>query len=141
MIYEYIPKNFNPRFEIVSCFCKYDDKFLLLHRQDGKSQGDRWGLPAGKVEAGETYSRAIARELFEETGIKANHKDLVHFVKLYDRYSEYDFTADVFRINLNHLAPVKINPIEHKDFRWVSPSEALTINLVQDLDTVIRMFC
>lgn len=41
-------------------------ELLLMRRSDN----GRWGLPGGYVEAGESVSDAVAREVFEETGVK-----------------------------------------------------------------------
>lgn len=39
--------------------------WLMIHRND------RWDLPKGHVEAGESYDRCAAREIAEETGVEA----------------------------------------------------------------------
>ena len=36
MLYKEQPKNFTPKFEVVSCFVEYKDEILLLLRQDHK---------------------------------------------------------------------------------------------------------
>jgi ADP-ribose pyrophosphatase YjhB (NUDIX family) len=41
-------------------------ELLLMRRSDN----GHWGLPGGYVEAGESVSEAVAREVFEETGVK-----------------------------------------------------------------------
>ena len=47
-----------------------DGSFLLAQRPSGKVYAGYWEFPGGKVEAGETFSDALARELSEELGIQ-----------------------------------------------------------------------
>jgi 8-oxo-dGTP diphosphatase len=46
-----------------------DGSFLLAQRPAGKVYAGWWEFPGGKVEAGESTERALARELHEELGI------------------------------------------------------------------------
>lgn len=49
-IYLEKPEGFNPKFEVVGCcFLHYQDKILLLHRQDFKPEGNCSGIPGGKL--------------------------------------------------------------------------------------------
>lgn len=47
-----------------------DGSFLLAQRPAGKVYEGYWEFPGGKVEAGEQFSDALARELDEELGIR-----------------------------------------------------------------------
>ena len=136
------PKDFSPRFEVVSCFLESEGKILLLHRQDHKQQGGTWGAPAGKREKGESIRQAIIREVSEETGILLEEKNLVHFKEVYVRYKDFDFTYHLFHQALDSGAAgaVRIDPEEHKAFAWKSPNEALQMNLIEDEDGCIRLF-
>ena len=42
------------------------DRFLLVHE---RKHGQRWYLPAGRAEIGETLAAAACRETLEETGV------------------------------------------------------------------------
>jgi acetyl-CoA carboxylase carboxyl transferase subunit beta len=58
----------------------------------------RWSLPGGRIEAGETAVEAVAREVFEETGLVVEVGDLVGHVDIIadDRhYVVLDFAATV----------------------------------------------
>jgi phosphatase NudJ len=44
-----------------------DDRFLIVHE---RKHGQRWYLPAGRVEPGETFGEAAIRETREEAGIE-----------------------------------------------------------------------
>ncbi len=140
MIYQNQPEKFSPRFKVVACYLQQDGSFLLLHRLAHKSQGGKWGLPAGKVEAGESEREAMSRELQEETGLIIPMENFHYFTTIYVRYPEYDFIYSMFSIELGALQAVQVNPNEHQDFRWVSRVEAQKMELVDDLDECIKMF-
>jgi len=55
----------------VSVLCYRGDKALLIQRGKEPYKG-HWSLPGGLVELGETLAEAAERELFEETGVKAD---------------------------------------------------------------------
>lgn len=48
------------------CYRKTSDEVLLVTRRGG----DRWGIPKGNIEAGESSAQAAEREAFEEAGIR-----------------------------------------------------------------------
>ncbi len=50
-----------------------DGRVLLIHRTDN----DRWALPGGGIELGESVSDAVQREVKEETGIDVEVTGLV----------------------------------------------------------------
>lgn len=59
------------------CVWVYDGKgkFLLTRRAKGKSFAGTWENSGGAAQIGETSRKAIARELFEETGIRAEPEE------------------------------------------------------------------
>lgn len=133
------PDNFTPKFDVVSCFVEHDGKILLLHRAPHKPQGGTWCVPAGKVDAGEDLHSAMLRELQEETGIIPVH-NLDYFAATYVRYPEYDYVYHMYFVTLEQKPDVAIDTKDHVDFQWITPEEALTINLIEDEDTCIKLF-
>ncbi|MBI2032130.1 MAG: NUDIX hydrolase [Candidatus Levybacteria bacterium] len=139
MIHKIRPKNFTPVFEIVSCFFEFDNKILLLRRHKNKSQGGRWGVPAGKINAGENKIAALIREIQEETGNTVSQKDLIYFKSIYVKHA-YDFVYHMYHYKLPREVPIKISDYEHKEYKWVDPKKALNLKLVDDLDECIKMY-
>ena len=123
--------------------------------------GDKWQMPQGGVDKGESYINAMKRELFEETSIKN-----IKILKEIDRTYEYELPDNLvgiiwkgkFRgqkqkwfitkflgkdseINLNTKHP------EFIDWRWIDPKKLpevivnfkkdLYINLLKEINTFI----
>ncbi len=135
-----MPKDFNPKFEVVSCFVEHNGDILLLHRQNHKPQGDTWGVPAGKIDANEQILDAIQREIKEETGFDISPSKISYYGKVYVRYTTYDFVYHTFHTVLSVKLIAQISLQEHKEFRWESPKNALNLPLIQDLDSCIKIF-
>jgi len=140
MIYKNVPKKFNPIFEIVSCYVEHNGKILLLHRHEHRSEGNRWGVPAGKVDSGEKILDAMIRELQEETGQKLLPTQLEYLNKVYVKYPEYHFIYHMFRTKLNNSPKIILSKNEHKAYKWILPRDALNLQLVRELDRCILMF-
>src|SRR5437016_2875426 len=76
IVFKTLPENFKPAMKVAAVFCRYKDEFLMLHRLPEKSHGNCWGIPGGKVDAGESSLDGALRELCEETGLEVT-KDKV----------------------------------------------------------------
>ncbi len=120
--------------DVVGCHLESCGRFLLLKRAPDKSEGSRWGVPAGKVEKGETLVAAMARELFEETGIEASQEELQRLGHLVIRKSSKHFRHYLFRYHLFRLCrskqPQVIINEEHTEYRWVNDEEASRLPLM-----------
>ena len=139
MVYEEAPQGWNPRYEVVSCFVEHDGAILLLHRRDHKPEGGKWGVPAGKIDAGESPVQALLRELAEETGLEVPIGAVRFLKKVYVRNPSYDFVYYMYTTTLEAMPHIRINQQEHQSFVWKTPHEALTFALVRDMDTCIKM--
>jgi 8-oxo-dGTP pyrophosphatase MutT (NUDIX family) len=136
------PADFNPKAEVVGCcYLHYQDKILLLHRQDFKSEGNRWGIPGGKLNKGEPLIEAIIREIFEETGYQLEREKIHHMGKLYIKVPNFDFEYHMiqYQFPIENPSAVKINFKEHKGFTWVTPKDALKMDLITDEDICLEI--
>ena len=57
-----------------------DGRYLLVRRGREPSRG-LWSIPGGKVEPGESDQAAVAREVWEETGLEVVVGDYVGYVE------------------------------------------------------------
>lgn len=141
-IYLEKPADFHPKAAIVGCcFLHYQDKILILHRQDRKAEGNRWGIPGGKLNKEESLIEAIVREVFEETGYKLDLGKMHYIGKVYIKVPNFDFEYHMvdYQQPIDNPGDVKINFKEHKGFTWVTPKDALKMDLITDEDTCFEI--
>ena len=104
---------------MVVCVWVYDGKgnLLLTRRAREKTFAGTWENSGGAVKAGENSRSAIARELFEETGIRANPSEFELLDSGRDRHTHYDFYC------LKRTTPIEeivLLPGETDAAQWVS---------------------
>ena len=126
-VFEKPPADFRPRVEIAACYLEVDHHLLLLQRMREKSEPGLWGVPAGKMEPGETPLHGGIRELFEETGIAVTH--LIDLGKLYMRKPGLDYVYHCFKVPMDRRPEVHLSD-EHLQYRWVTWQEIKTLPLM-----------
>ncbi len=104
---------------LVVCVWVYDGRgnLLMTRRAKGKSFAGTWENSGGAAKAGETSRQAIARELFEETGILARPEEFYHMGTDMDAHTHYHFYC------LRRQTPVEqivLQPGETDAVKWVS---------------------
>lgn len=135
MISNIRPDNFENPLDVVGCFVKVNDEYLLLKRQDHDSAPNKWGLPAGGVLKTETLVESMLRELFEETGIKATEKDLTYFDKVYaDGAGGRRIVFYMYKMSLEEKPEVILDPEEHKDYIWIKAENISEVDYIYGLD-------
>jgi 8-oxo-dGTP pyrophosphatase MutT (NUDIX family) len=125
---------------VVGCFLEHNNRFVLLRRHSHKPDGDSWGLPAGKVDLGESDEAALIRELYEETGYQADSSQL----ELLDEHQFHmpsgtvnDFVA--YRIIIDTPHEVVLEDSSHSAYRWTTAKEAYQMDdLIFGLHEVFR---
>lgn len=104
---------------LVVCVWVYDGQgnVLLTRRAPEKSYPGTWENSGGAAQAGETSRQAIARELFEETGIRAAEGEFVLLDTGKDRNTFYDFYCLRREVALEDI---RLLPGETDGVQWAS---------------------
>lgn len=110
-----------------------DGKVLILREaatHDTNTKAGRYQLPGGRVEPGEAFSDALAREIFEETGLKVEQ--------------EYPVLVDEWRPTIKNMphqiigifvvcraksSKVRLSD-EHDGFEWIRPADYQRYNVL-----------
>lgn len=135
MIYLEKPVDFKSRYDVVAGFVESDGHILFLQRLLSKSEGGLWGLPAGKVDPGESIQTALFREVREETNLRVHMFSRVALERsVFVRWPhQKDFVYHMFRLVCFEKQPqVELNPGEHSGCGWFTPLRSLHLNQVPD---------
>src|ERR1043166_3019031 len=107
-----------------------DRKFLLIQRGEAcKNFRDFWEFPGGKIDGDESPSRALVREVREETGFEVDIPDGPprNLIRTENGAVEYSF---FYQDRFPNDASVKLSA-EHKDFRWVSFTDSRKLPMLK----------
>lgn len=104
---------------MVVCVWVHDGNghLLLTRRAPGKTVAGTWENSGGAVQAGEHSRQAIARELFEETGIRAAQEEFEFLESGSDRKTHYDFYCLRRQVALEDIV---LLPGETDDVMWAT---------------------
>lgn len=90
-------------------------RYLYLMRNDSKHPGS-WGLPGGRVEAGETLLAAMNRESCEEMGFVPEYSKLIPLEKFTTADQKFEYHT-FFCIVDEEFAPLLNH--EHMGYAWI----------------------
>ncbi|RDI61524.1 NUDIX hydrolase [Nocardia pseudobrasiliensis] len=107
-------------------------KLLVVRRVADDWHGGMYELPGGGVEPGESFADCVARELFEETGLRVRH--IVDVVGGFDyatrtkaKVRKYSFVVEV------EPGEVSLAPGEHDAFRWIDAAALAELPMAPDM--------
>ncbi len=107
----------------------HDDAGLVLMVRTHKWR-NLWGIPGGKIRRGETAIAALHREILEETALEI---DRIRFALVQDCIDSAEFERPEHFILLNYIARSHSRDVilndEAEEFRWVTPANALSLEL------------
>ena len=113
------------------------NRFLLVHE---RKHGQRWYLPAGRVEFGETFPEAAKREVMEEAGVPISLDGILRI----EHTPRSDGSARIRMIFLaspvDDTPPKSVPDDESLEARWLTIGEIDTLGLSLRSPEVIRLF-
>ena len=95
-----------------------DGRILIARRADTQHQGGLWEFPGGKVEAGESVSAALSRELKEELGVDVTSARPLITVK--HDYPDKHVLLDVWEVS---SFTGEARGVEGQPLAWVAPRD------------------
>ena len=118
------------RHRVVAAMLLRDDSVLLCHRSiDRAWYPDVWDLPGGHVEANETPTDAVVREVQEELGVTLSGSLGRHS---FSRSTE-EFELRVWTSRTWSGSPANCAPREHDEIGWFAEPEVRALRLADDV--------
>jgi len=110
-------------------------EILLLQRsyQDDFMPGV-WGLPGGKVDAGESFVEAAERELLEETNLGSISNLQFRFLK---RVEKEDCVIEYFETHIDDIEGMILDNEEHYRLQWTPIERIGDYDLILDLHSTL----
>jgi 8-oxo-dGTP diphosphatase len=103
---------------VTAAVIERDGKVLVARRKPDLVAGGLWEFPGGKLEAGETPERGLARELAEELGVPARVGEHLCTVPFSGEIASFELV--VFR---TELLGDDLRLTDHDEVRWLAPSD------------------
>ena len=119
---------------VVAALIRREDELLICQRAPNKPMPLKWEFPGGKVEPGEELRAALARELEEELGIRAEIEREVSTLRYV--YRKDDFAVELRFFEVTHFEGELQNLI-FADVRWEKLSRLVEYDFLDaDLELV-----
>ncbi len=116
------PRKKVPHYDVAAGVIWNDGQILITLRPTDKMLGGLWEFPGGKCRQDETLEACLRREIREELGLEIRVRE--HFQDVRHAYSHFKITLHMFHCDFLGGEPV-LDGVDA--FRWVKPSELLTL--------------
>ncbi|WP_345493976.1 NUDIX hydrolase [Nocardia callitridis] len=109
-----------------------DSKLLLVRRVPDDYHGGMFELPGGGLESGETFAECVARELFEETGLRVRtitdyRGGFDYATRTKAKVRKYSFVVEA------EPGEIALAPGEHDAYAWIGPGELDELPMAPDM--------
>ncbi len=109
----------------------HNGKLLLCKRKPGGHIGEKWELPGGKVEPGETLESTLSRELKEELGLDFRAgKEICHgFFEHKGNKRRLTALEAVYQGEHVSMDNAPIELTDHTTIAWAAPDQVANYDL------------
>lgn len=125
---------------VASAIIENEEGKILLTKSP--KWNNKWTLPGGHIEPGETILQAALREAEEETGLNLLPIDIICWGELigskdFHRSAHFIY-FDLYCKQIGGI--LKLDKKELSDYQWLSPEEALKLDLAETYPETIQKF-
>ena len=113
----------------------YDDQNRILVQERYGTDGDGLAFPGGYVEAGESFTKSVIREVYEETGYQIKHPALCG-VKQFQRECGARYVILLYKTN--QFDGVLRSSQEDRVF-WLDRTDISRFNMAHDMAIMIAL--
>ncbi|MFC9994425.1 NUDIX hydrolase [Nocardia sp. NPDC127526] len=111
-------------------------KLLVVRRVADDWHGGMYELPGGGVESGESFADCVARELYEETGLRVRRiTDVLggfdYATRTKSRVRKYSFVVEA------EPGEVSLAPGEHDEFQWIDADGLDSLPMAEDMRAAV----
>lgn len=121
---------------VVGLIIERDGHILLLKRRPDDFLPNLWEIPGGHVDPGESLENALARELFEETGLRL--AEIICYVNHYDYAGEFGPTRQ-WNFAARTSGGAIIHP-EHVSYQWTAPRLLSELPMTSEMRRTLDLY-
>ncbi len=115
--------------KVVVALIEREGKLLMGTRRESDPRiGGYWEFPGGKVQAEETETEALKREIKEELGCEVLSANFYRSIQW--QYPHKDVQLQFYWTRLSTHELIEFHKNAHHELRWMSPQEALQEKLL-----------
>lgn len=120
-------------------------EILMTKRSESKlpEAHDKWELPGGKADFGETPEQAIVREVFEETGYTVDAEKIlpvtVTTIWEYPECSQHTIVF-CFRCRLKNNECIEVTDYKVSEIGWIKPENIKDLLLLEGTETFVDAY-
>jgi 8-oxo-dGTP diphosphatase len=118
----------NIRVVAIAFFRSRDQKYLICRRGPAESGAGAWEFPGGKIDADETETEALVREIQEELSVQIDSTQLKYVSAHVHQYETKKIHITLYKYDVEIL---NYKLIDHDRAEWVKLSDIKSYNLAE----------